>query len=70
MQASENTSVGFITMNPHFIFGITATVRKYESVVTQEIFMGIKPGQADAESTGKEDKRRRVTPETSQSIPD
>ncbi|AHM88059.1 hypothetical protein KPNJ1_05534 (plasmid) [Klebsiella pneumoniae 30660/NJST258_1] len=30
----------------------------------KEIFMGIKPGPKPiAESTGKEDKRRRVTPE-------
>ncbi|MBD3700357.1 hypothetical protein IE990_30865 [Klebsiella pneumoniae] len=65
MQASENTSVGFITMNPHFIFGITATVRKYESVCHSRRFLWVlNPAQKPiAESTGKEDKRRRVTPE-------
>ncbi|MEC5393618.1 hypothetical protein VWC42_27080, partial [Klebsiella pneumoniae] len=41
MQASENTSVGFITMNPHFIFGITATVRKYESVCHSRRFLWV-----------------------------
>ncbi|WP_220428059.1 hypothetical protein, partial [Klebsiella pneumoniae] len=41
VQASENTSVGFITMNPHFIFGITATVRKYESVCHSRRFLWV-----------------------------
>jgi hypothetical protein len=64
VQTSEKTPVGFMTGNPHYNLGITTTACKFKSVFTQEIFMGIKTGPKPiAKSTGKEDKRQRVTPE-------